>query len=108
MALEFLDKVCTPPVLNRYAYIPPKMVKGCQTYLSDHGDELQDALALGGTSSQLSQQLCDPICKPLGITVSDPDADQQRRAGSTEPQQPTKLKKKKKKKATATQPLPEL
>jgi hypothetical protein len=77
-ALAFLDDLCNPKHLNSYEFIPPKMVKGCQAYLDKHGDEFQDALAVGGAEEDMRHTLCGPLCDPFDITFEKPAEAKQR------------------------------
>lgn len=111
-ALAFLDDLCNPKHLNSYEFIPPKMVKGCQAYLDKHGDEFQDALAVGGSEDDMRNSLCGPLCDPFDIAFEKP-GEAKRSPGKWVEQDADAVKskpknrgKKPKKKLSAKQPAP--
>lgn len=91
-----VESVCSMEKLRSYQFIPPDMVKACQKFFSEVGDdlEIEEAIQKGMTWQDTIKLTCQSVCSDSEM---DTFIEQHDRVAAADAPKPKRTRKKKKK-----------
>lgn len=106
---DAVEGICSMDSFRTYKFIPPQMVKGCNAFKDEFGDNVEALILRGVKVGDSTRAIEDRVCQDAcdGVTYQSMDEEREAReaeaaaGGDAESEEPPKTRHEKKKKAKA-------